>query len=136
MTAGTAPAFLPLVCYEVIFPGLARPSGPAPRWILNVTNDAWFGDSAGPYQHLRQAQLRAVEEGLPLIRAANTGISAIIDAKGRILQDLQLDATGVIDGELPSALRTEPPGGRFTFLIVGMLLVVGASVSVARRFRS
>jgi apolipoprotein N-acyltransferase len=73
-------------------------------WLLNVTNDAWFGTSAGPYQHFHQARIRAVEQGLPLVRAANTGISAIVDPYGRVVAQLGLDERGVVDGLLPRAL--------------------------------
>ena len=73
--------------------------------LLNVTNDAWFGMTAGPYQHFAQARLRAIEEGLPLIRAANTGISAIVDPYGRVLAELPLGAEGVLDGGLPQRHR-------------------------------
>ncbi len=96
-----APRVLPLICYEIIFPGDAVPAGERPGWLLNVTNDGWFGISTGPYQHLQQARVRAIEEGLPLVRAANTGISAIVDPVGRILQSLPLGKEGVIDGPLP-----------------------------------
>jgi apolipoprotein N-acyltransferase len=99
-----APQARPLICYEIIFPDEVRDKSQRPGWFLNVTNDAWFGGSAGPYQHFHQAQLRAVEQGLPVVRAANTGISAIIDPYGRVLGDLGLKKEGVVDGLLPEAL--------------------------------
>jgi apolipoprotein N-acyltransferase len=99
-----APRARPLICYEIIFPDEISNSGPRPGWLLNVTNDAWFGGSAGPYQHFHQAQLRAVEQGLPVVRAANTGISAIIDPYGRVLGEIGLKKEGVVDGLLPEAL--------------------------------
>jgi apolipoprotein N-acyltransferase len=95
-----APDFLPLVCYEIIFPE-AVPRGERPGWIVNLTNDGWFGLSPGPYQHLQQARLRAVEQGLPLVRAANTGISAVVDPVGRITEALPLGTEGVLDARLP-----------------------------------
>ncbi len=94
---------LPLICYEAIFPRHLR-TDMRPDWILQVTNDAWFGEITGPFQHLAQARLRAVEQGLPLLRSANTGVSAIIDARGGIVADLGLGVTGFLDGPLPGAL--------------------------------
>ncbi|MHA1132791.1 MAG: apolipoprotein N-acyltransferase [Alphaproteobacteria bacterium] len=98
-----APLMRPLICYEIIFPGEVGDTRVRPGWLLNVTNDAWFGTSAGPYQHFHQAQVRAVEQGLPLVRAANTGISAVIDAQGRVLAEIGLGERGLIDAVLPNA---------------------------------
>ncbi len=103
MSVPTAPPMLPLVCYEVIFPGAAVPAGERPGWIVNLTNDGWFGRSSGPYQHLQQARIRAIEEGLPIVRAANTGVSAVIDPVGRVTASLGLGLEGVLDARLPAA---------------------------------
>lgn len=99
-----APKALPLICYEVAFSGQIVPSGERPGWIVNLTNDGWFGISTGPYQHLQQARLRAIEEGLPIVRVANTGISAVIDPLGRSIGELRLGQEGVLDSQLPTAL--------------------------------
>ncbi len=99
-----APSPSPLICYEIIFPDDVAELSRRPGWLLNLTNDAWFGSSAGPYQHFDQARTRAVEQGLPVVRAANTGISAIIDPYGRVVAELGLGEEGVVDGELPQAL--------------------------------
>jgi apolipoprotein N-acyltransferase len=104
MDIPNAPRALPLICYEAIFPGDIAARDERPGWIINVTNDGWFGYSTGPYQHLQQARLRAIEEGLPIVRAANTGISAVIDPSGRIVARLGLGIEGVLDANLPMAL--------------------------------
>lgn len=105
------PPFQPLICYEAVFErDLARGKrgGSRPDWLLQITNDAWFGTWSGPYQHLAQARLRAVQSGLPLLRAANTGVSASIDAYGRVTATLPLGKAGVLDTRLPGALAATP----------------------------
>jgi apolipoprotein N-acyltransferase len=127
LTVPGAPPARPLICYEIIFPDEILNSDPRPGWLLNVTNDAWFGGSAGPYQHFHQAQLRAVEQGLPVVRAANTGISAIIDPYGRVLGELGLKKEGVVDGLLPEALPITKfvMWGRWIELAVLVLALLG-----------
>ena len=104
MEVPSAPRMLPLICYEVVFPGDVVERGDRPGWIINLTNDGWFGISTGPYQHLQQARMRAIEQGLPLVRAANTGISAVIDPVGRTVASLGLGLEGVLDSGLPAAI--------------------------------
>jgi apolipoprotein N-acyltransferase len=99
-----APQMLPLICYEAIFPGEAVPQGERPGWLVNLTNDGWFGISLGPYQHFQQARMLTIAEGLPLVRAANTGISAVIDPVGRIVKSLPLGTEGILDARLPQAI--------------------------------
>ncbi len=129
-----APRVLPLICYEAIFPGNLSARDDRPGWIVNLTNDGWFGISTGPYQHLQQARLRAIEEGLPVVRAANTGISAVIDPEGRIVARLDLGIEGVLDASLPAAI---PPTvyarigdiPAATIVVAALLLVIRRRIS-------
>lgn len=123
----------PLICYEAVFPQDLRAAPERPDWLLQVTNDGWFGQVAGPFQHLAQARLRAVEQGLPLIRAANTGVSAVIDAKGRVLQSLPLGAVGIIDAALPTAMPATPYARWGDWPVAGLLLAAFAGLLAARR---
>ncbi len=127
------PEFAPLICYEAIFTSEVRELGLKPKWLLNITNDAWFGQSAGPYQHLAAVRFRAVEMGLPLARVANTGISAMVDPYGRIMQQLPLGGEGVLDVPLPTALEAKTLYGRFGDLLV--FLMIGACLLLARLMR-
>jgi len=104
MDLGSLGRIRPLICYEAIFPQEITARGPRPDWMLQITNDAWFGTLAGPQQHFEQARFRAIEQGLPMVRVANTGISAVIDPKGRVMAELPLGVSGKIDADLPASL--------------------------------
>lgn len=126
-----APPFSPLICYEVVFPDEIIESGTRPQWLLNVTNDAWYGVSTGPYQHFAQSRIRAIEQGLPMVRVANTGISGIIDPYGRVMRSLPLASAGIIDTQLPVAIQKTiyAQYGKFLFWLVllsaaGMILYI------------
>ncbi len=124
---------LPLICYEAVFPQDLRAAPMRADWVLHITNDAWFGNLTGPWQHLAQARLRAVENGLPVLRAANTGISAVIDARGRVVAALPLGLADYIDAHLPPAL---PPTfyARYGDLpVVLLLLGLALGLLLARR---
>jgi len=129
LTMPGLPPFGPLICYEVIFPGQVTEPGKRPDWLLNLTNDSWFGTSSGPYQHFASARMRAVEEGLPLVRVANSGISGVVDGYGRTLARLELNKVGVLDAALP-----KPIAGATIFSRVGnwsVLILFLLSVSAA-----
>jgi len=116
------PNAAPLICYEAVFPGAVVPRGARPAFFLNVTNDGWFGQTSGPYQHFAQARLRSVEEGLPLVRVANTGISGVVDAYGRVVASLPLGSEGVLDVGLPR------PGPLTVYARLGDLVFAGMLV--------
>jgi len=130
-----APPALPLICYEIIFPGDAVPAGERPGWIVNVTNDGWFGVSSGPYQHFQQARMRAIEEGLPVVRAANTGISAVVDPLGRTLNSLPLGEEGVVDSPLPRAIRA-PIYARAGDAPAAIIVAIALLAVISRRVRA
>jgi apolipoprotein N-acyltransferase len=125
----------PLVCYEAIFPGEIHPRGERPDWIATVTNDAWFGDSSGPRQHLDQARLRVVETGLPMARSANTGISALFDARGRLLNRVALYETGGFDAPLPKAIPSPLYARLGDSPFAGLLIGFLAAAACAGRAR-
>lgn len=120
--AGTAGI---IICYEAVFPDHLLDNANRPTWIINVTNDGWFGMSTGPYQHLAQARMRAIEQGLPLARSANTGISAMIDPLGRMQNSLALGKVGFVDAALPGPLPP-PPYARWGDFILLLLSLVSA----------
>ncbi len=124
---------LPLICYEAVFPRLVNAAPERADWMLQVTNDAWFGVRTGPFQHFNQARLRAVEQGLPLIRVANTGVTAVVDARGRVVASLPFATMGVLDTQVPAALPPTPYArwGDGPFF----LLLAGLSVLALRRSR-
>jgi apolipoprotein N-acyltransferase len=137
------PAVQPLICYESLFPDLVRDavnSGPRPAWIVNISNDSWFGVTSGPLQHLNQASYRAIEEGLPIVRATPTGVSAIIDAYGNIQpgESLGLGKSGHIDAPLPPALPTTTYGRigeapLAVLLLVSLMATLGPLTTLVRR---
>ncbi len=138
LTAPGLPPIAPLVCYEAIFPGEVlpqEPGAPRPRLLLNVTDDGWFGETAGPHQHFAQARLRAIEEGLPLVRAANTGVSAIVDPYGRIRKELPLGTEGLLKGALPQAIAA-PLFARHPFLTPFVAWLAVATTAIVAFLRN
>jgi apolipoprotein N-acyltransferase len=140
ITPWGVPAAQVLICYEALFPGVTRQAadraGLRPAWILNVSNDAWFGATSGPLQHLNIASYRAIEEGLPIVRATPTGVSAVIDAYGRIAPGARLDlgAIGIVDAPLPPALHPTTYYG-LGDLPFGLMLLLSGFVGGAYRVR-
>lgn len=136
VTLDGLPPVGPLICYEVIFPGEVTESAQRPSWLLNLTNDGWYAHTAGPHQHFVAARLRAVEEGLPTVRVAFTGISAIIDAYGRVEKSLGLGKKGFIDGNLPQKTERVGPFARWGNTVpmaLSLVLVLGAVWGAKRR---
>lgn len=129
------PAVAALICYEAIFPSAIVEGPQRPGLLINVTNDGWFGASAGPWQHFHQARVRAVEQGLPLVRSANNGVSAVIDGHGRVLAMLGLNDRGVIDSSLPSALTMTLYAwlGDWTFVALALFFAATATVLIRRQ---
>jgi apolipoprotein N-acyltransferase len=130
-----APSALPLICYEIIFPGGLASVDERPGWIVNVTNDGWFGTSSGPYQHLQQARVTAIEEGVPVARAANTGISAVIDPAGRMVASLPLGSEGVLDAPLPRPIAA-PVYARLGDAPAAVLISIALLAVLRGRFRA
>lgn len=124
---GTPPVGV-LICYEVIFPGAVTDPADRPDWLLNVTNDAWYGVSSGPFQHFLQSRVRAIEEGLPMVRSAGTGISAIIDPYGRVVEQQSLNISGVVEGRLPEKIVARTSYSRWKdWTFMGLIIIVAAS---------
>lgn len=138
-----APAFSPNICYEIIFPNQVVDNKVGfkkrAKFIVNLTNDAWFGDSTGPYQHLDKARMRAIEEGVPVIRSANTGVSAVIDANGLVLDSLKLNTKGIIDIKLPKALPKptyySQYGNKIILIICSVLMVISIILKQIHRWQ-
>ena len=127
---GTYPPFGVLICYEIIFPSEITNPNQRPEWLINLTNDAWYGDSSGPRQHLVSARLRAVEEGLSIIRVANSGISAGIDPLGRIIGQIPLNQPQILDIRLPSQLSTKSIYGQYGNFIPLLLITLNIILAI------
>jgi len=134
-----APAFLPMICYEIVFPfQLSKANRNLnAEWILNITNDAWFGLTSGPHQHFHQTKIRAADEGLPVVRAANSGISAVIDGYGRVHERLRLGESGIIDAKLPVKVvllsNSDIKQLLFWIIIFSAIILIGIKNLVTRR---
>jgi apolipoprotein N-acyltransferase len=130
------PQVQPLICYESLYPGFTPGAAERPRWIVNISNDAWFGRTSGPLQHLNLASYRAIETGLPVVRSTPTGVSAMIDPWGRVVDDQRLEPgeSGVIDARLPAPAGVTPYG-RFGDLLFGLGLLLALAPAVGWRPR-
>ncbi len=124
---------LPLICYEAVFPQDVHAAPGRPDMLLQITNDAWFGQWSGPYQHLAQARIRAIEQGLPVLRAANTGVSAVIDGAGRLIAALPLGEAGHVDAPLPPPLRVTPYSRTGDLPMLALLMVAAALLVLRQR---
>ena len=133
MDLGPLGQVLPLICYEAIFPQDLRAAPGRADWILQITNDGWFGKLSGPYQHLAQARLRAVEQGLPVVRVANTGVSAVIDPLGRVLVSIPLGQAGWVDQPLPPTLPRTIYARTGDWPVAGLLALILAGLLLRRR---
>lgn len=125
-----------LICYEAIFPAAVVQGDARPGLLINVTNDGWFGDTTGPWQHFHQTRVRAVEEGLPIVRAANNGVSAIVDSHGRVVAMLSLNARGVVDGSIPASIGPTVYANFGDCTFVALALVFLGAAGVLRRHSS
>ncbi|HEX4192365.1 MAG TPA: apolipoprotein N-acyltransferase, partial [Stellaceae bacterium] len=127
------PPFSPLICYEAIFPGAVVDPEHRPDWLLNITDDAWYGFTSGPFQHFAIARLRAIEEGLPLARAGDNGVSAMFDPYGRVTARLALDDVGVLDVKLPEPLPPTLYSRMGDIPFFGAMLLIVAAILWPRR---
>lgn len=127
------PPMVPLICYEAIFPEMSMPKHDRPKMLLTVTNDAWFGMSTGPYQHFQMARMRAAEQGLPLLRVANTGISAVVDAYGRVAYSIMLGEKGFIDVKIPLPKTDGTTYNTCNLPIILLLIITMLALAVRRQ---
>ena len=125
------PAFSPIICYEVIFPDAKTlKNSHAAKWILNLTTDSWYGDTSGPHQHFHKARIRAIEQGMPLVRSAGTGISAIIDSFGRVESMLGVNQEGVIDHFLPKPILHKTIYHKYGDVVIGLILLIITIITI------
>lgn len=133
---GTVGKAVPVICYEAIFPQILRAAPERADWILQITNDAWFGTWSGPFQHMAQARLRAIEQGLPLVRVANTGVTAVVDARGAVVDSLPFGTAGYLDARLPGALPPTPYARWGEAPVLTLIFALAGVLVLARRRKS